>query len=156
MRRLIVTLVVSVCVLLGNAIPAAAAPSQTVWLGRTSVTANDCFLAYYVGWITFCRWPGGATSWLNGAQIRDSNLRSSVSGIFQDKYTDNFIVGNNVGASANTRWVKNRFSAAGGAITVFTGTCYTGAGAWIDPGFDYPNPNGAGLMSFKAPFSPGC
>jgi hypothetical protein len=139
---------------------ALAASSQTSWY-RNSSSTTYCSGLTVAGWINFCRYPFGASSWNNAAQARDSDLRSSTSGVFHDKYLDNYIVGNFAGAVANTYNVTNNFSTPNpyttvNEIRVYASTCYQGLNSKLEPGWYYQHANYAGLMSFKGVNAPGC
>jgi hypothetical protein len=141
--------------------PASAAPSQTSW---TQSTANVtyCTGMFAAGRVNFCRYPFAAQSWLNYAEVRDSDLRSKVPGtnIYQDKYADMYIVGNMVNAVANTTTISNNFSSTYpnnyNDIRLYVSTCYSGIYSTVMPGNEIPHANYVGLMSFKSPLSVGC
>ncbi|MFM2070199.1 MAG: hypothetical protein RLZZ623_462, partial [Actinomycetota bacterium] len=63
---------------------------------------------------------------------RDGDLRSQSGGLYQDKYSDNYIIGNLNGATAYTLAVRNSFSST--SIKTWTGTCYSGASTLVTPG----------------------
>jgi hypothetical protein len=135
--------------------PASAASQQASW-GRYSVQMA-CFAngALATGYINFCRQPGGSTSYVNYTGTRDSHLRSITGSQYDDRYTDNYIVGTWPGTGQpNTYIVMNKFTSTG--IYVFDGTCYSGNAAFVSPGTYYPTALGTGLMSFRSNGAPYC
>ncbi len=115
--------------LLAIGVPASAA-DQTTW-SRSSASTTNCGGLQYAGYVNFCRWLGGSLSYSNGTPTRDSDLRS-YSGFYQDKYLDDYIVGNLSGSSANTYRVTNNLPTY--TIRVWTGTCYSGTGTYLYTG----------------------
>ena len=121
------------------------AADQTTWPYRESV---DCSGNLPAGFLNFCR-AGGVR--FNGTEHRDSDLRSVSGGLYQDKFTDNYVVGSLSGMGSNTGYVVNQFSMEASYVCFYTQANYQGR-YWRTgkTGLRVVYPGSNGLMSMKS------
>jgi hypothetical protein len=97
---------------------------------------NDCNSHYQNGYLNFCRANG--SYYINVTTNRDSDLRSQAGGSYQDKWLDNFVIGNLNGVASNVSFWYNLFPST--TVSQWTGTCYSGSSLTRGPGTGYvPN-----------------
>ena len=134
----------------------ALAYDQTTWLSRSGTLGYNAYCSYnaVAGRLNFCHEYQNTSSndMLNTSQSRDSDLRSSYGGPSDDKYTDNYVVGNLNGGATNTYWVANQFSSAASPVCFYTSTNYTGT-TWKTGYYEVLHqftPSTYGLLSYKS------
>lgn len=133
------------------------AADQTTWQSRSNQLPNQNYCIGYLvaGRLNFCHlWnnSSAAGDTLNTTSTRDSDLRSVASGVSQDKYNDNYIVGTVAGSQPNTYRFSNRFSSGAADVCLYTAAGYGGtatATGWTSGLFDI-NPGTGGLMAMKS------
>lgn len=127
---------------------AVAVPASAVEQSSYSQTTNStsCSAGYVSGYVNYCR--NTDPKRINYTGGRDGDLRSQSGGLYQDKYSDNYIIGNLNGATAYTLAGRNNFSST--SIKTWTGTCYSGASTLVTPGNSMYPSSSTNLRSMAA------
>lgn len=122
--------VVTAALGLTTAVPVSTASAVEQSSYSQTTNSTSCAAGYVSGYVNYCRNTNPKR--INYTGGRDGNLRSTSGGVFQDKYSDGWVIGNLNGVASNTLAVRNRFNSTN--IRTWTGTCYSGASTLVTPG----------------------